>query len=182
LKERYAVGPHYRIDLTTDPDQKDRGIALTWKRIARAASRFTDPGGYCLRTNLVDWDEETLWRTYTTLTDLETVFRSLKSELGLRPIHHSREDRADGHLFLSVLTYQFVLFIRTRLRHQGIAESWTSLRATLSVQRRVTVTFTQRDRRTLNVRKTTRPEPDLARLYRALDLPETPGGIHKFVS
>ena len=45
-----------------------------------------------------NWDEATLWRTYFTLTDLEAVFRSLKSELGLRPIYHHKPIRADGHL------------------------------------------------------------------------------------
>ena len=34
------------------------------------------------------------------LTDLEAVFRSLKSELGLRPVFHHKEERADGHLFI----------------------------------------------------------------------------------
>jgi hypothetical protein len=81
-----------------------------------------------------------------------------------------------------VLAYQFVQFLRTRLKSQGLRESWTSLCAPLSIQRRVTVTFSQRDGRTLNVRKTTRPEPDLARLYRTLGFPETPGRIRKFVS
>jgi transposase len=37
------------------------------------------------------------------LTDLEAVFRSFKSELGLRPIFHHKEVRADGHLFITVL-------------------------------------------------------------------------------
>ena len=49
---------------------------------------LTHPGIYCLRSSETDWDEETLWRTYTTLTDVEAVFRALKSELGLRPIYH----------------------------------------------------------------------------------------------
>ena len=49
---------------------------------------MTHPGVYCLRSSETDWDEATLWRTYVTLTDLEAVFRSLKSELGLRPIYH----------------------------------------------------------------------------------------------
>ena len=44
-----------------------------------------------------------MWRTYTMLTDLEAVFRSLKSELGLRPIHHQITDRVAGHLFITVL-------------------------------------------------------------------------------
>ncbi|MDR1275216.1 MAG: IS1634 family transposase [Candidatus Accumulibacter sp.] len=182
LKECYAVGQQYQIDVRTDPDRNERVIALSWQHTLRAGSRFTDPGVYCLRTNLLDWDEETLWRTYITLTDIEAVFRSLKSELGLRPIHHSREDRVDGHLFLSVLAYQFVQFLRTRLMSQGIQESWARLRTTLSLQRRVTVTFTQRDGRSLNVRKATRAEPDLLRLYRALGMNEAPGGIRRFVS
>jgi len=48
--------------------------------------------------HLADWNEETLWRTYTMLTDLESVFRSLKSELGLRPIYHRKEERVNGHI------------------------------------------------------------------------------------
>ena len=120
LKERHALGQHSRIEVQTDADDPRRAIGLSWRQDARAGSRFTDPGVYCLRANLLDWDEEKLWRTYTTLTDLEAVFRSLKSELGLRPIHHSREDRTDGHLFITVLAYQFVQFIREELKRQDI--------------------------------------------------------------
>jgi hypothetical protein len=85
-----------------------------------------------LRTNQLDWDEERLWRTYTLLTDLESVFRSLKSELGLRPVYHHKEDRADGHLFITVLAYQCVQFLRLKLKAAGIHDSWTTLRETLS--------------------------------------------------
>jgi transposase len=75
------------------------------------------------------------------LTDLEAVFRSLKGELGLRPIFRSKEERSDGHLFISVLAYQFVQVIRQRLRAHGIHESWSGLREVLAVQRRVTASF-----------------------------------------
>jgi hypothetical protein len=51
------------------------------------AGRFSH---YELSTNLDDWDEATLWQTYALLTDLEAVFRSLKTELGLRPIYHQK--------------------------------------------------------------------------------------------
>jgi transposase len=53
------------------------------------------------------------------LTDLESVFRSLKSELGLRPIFHKTEERTEGHLFITVLAYQFVQVIRRKLRSKG---------------------------------------------------------------
>ena len=67
---------------------------------------MSHPGVSCLRSNILDLDAETLWRTYATLTDVEAVFRSLKSELGLRPIFHHKQRRADGHLFISVLACQ----------------------------------------------------------------------------
>ncbi len=44
------------------------------------------PGVYCLHFNVLEWDAETTWRTYIQLNEIEAVFRSLKSELGLRPV------------------------------------------------------------------------------------------------
>jgi transposase len=46
------------------------------------------------------------------LTNLEAVFRSLKSELGMRPVHHQLADRVSGHLFITVLAYHLVHTIR----------------------------------------------------------------------
>ena len=116
------------------------------------------------------------------LTDLESVFGSLKSELGLRPIYHHKEVRADGHLFLTVLAYQCVQFLRTRLKAAGITENWATLRDILSVPRRVTATFSQRDGRSLHVRKATVAEPDLMAIYRALGISSTPGGTKKLIT
>ncbi len=102
-----------------------------------AGTMLTHPGVYCLRTNVIDWDQETLWRTYTMLTDLESVFRSLKSELVLRPVYHQTQGRADGHLFITVLAYQMVQTIRRRLRQHGETSSWATLRRILAGQQRV---------------------------------------------
>ena len=152
---------------------------LTWNKITVNGTLASHPGVYCLRSNETSWDEEKLWRTYTMLTDLESVFRSLKSELGLRPVYHSKEDRADGHLFITVLAYQFVQVLRTKLKAADIHDSWSSLRDTLQVQRRVTASFKQRDGRTLNVRKTTVAEPDLLKIYKALKINSAPGNMKK---
>ncbi len=83
--------------MVADP-QSGKAVAVTWESQPRPGTMLTHPGVYCLRTNVGDWDQETLWRTYTMLTDLEAVFRSLKSELGLRPIFHQKQNRSDGHL------------------------------------------------------------------------------------
>ncbi len=98
---------------------------------------LTHPGVYRLRSNQSDWDKEILWRTCFTLTDLEAVFRSLKSELGLRPIFHHKPIRADGYPFISVIVYQLVQPIRRRLREVGEPASWNTIRRILEGQQRI---------------------------------------------
>lgn len=176
LKEKYKrVSGQYEIEVKVD-QAADLVTELTWKYRPKPDTKDTHPGVYKLRTTLVDWTDEELWRTYTMLTDLEAVFRSLKSELGLRPVYHHQEDRCDGHLFITVLAYQAVQAIRQKLQERGIHESWNSLREILNQQVRVTATFKQRDGKTLHVRQATRPEGELAEIYQALGLSPAPGG------
>ena len=110
---------------------------------------------------------------------MEAVFRSLKSELGLRPIYHRKPARADGHLFITVIAYQLVQILRTRLRAHGEHASWTTLRRILEGQQRVTATFRRPDGRTLHVRTATQAEPDQRAIYDALGVDPHPGGVRK---
>lgn len=169
------VSAHYQIDLKVD-EATGLVTGLTWEYQPQPASKHTHPGVYKLRTTLTDWNDESLWRTYTMLTDLESVFRSLKSELGMRPVYHHREDRCDGHLFITVLAYQAVQVIRRKLKEHGINESWASLREKLGQQYRITATFKQRDGKTLHIRQATRPEEELSNIYTKLGIPPDPGG------
>ena len=121
---------------------------MRWERKPAGHSIATHPGVYCLCTNVTGWDEQRLWSTYVLPTDLEAVFRSLKSELGLRPIYHSNPERSEAHLFLTVLAYQLVQVIRRRLKEHGERASWTRLRRRLVGQQRVTAVFRRQDGRT----------------------------------
>jgi transposase len=182
LKQRsQGVSQHYQITLTADEAGKN-ATTLSWKQEWVNGTMATHPGVYCLRTNVLDWDEQKLWQTYSSLTDIESVFRSLKSELGLRPVFHHKENRADGHLFITVLAYQCVQLIRTELKAQGqINDSWDGLRRTMQGQRRTTTSMRRADGRMLHVRKTSKAEPELARIYRALDIDASPGSVKKLV-
>ncbi len=175
-----GVGRHYHIEIIPDTSGK-KAVKIHWERRPADGTMLTHPGVYSLRSNETSWDEERLWRTYIMLTDLEAVFRSLKSELGLRPIYHHKEIRSDGHLFITVLAYQFVQIIRRRLQAGNITDSWRTLRKTLGNQSRVTVTFRREDGRTLNVRKATRPEPEQQRIYETLGIQMNPGGVKKLL-
>ena len=175
-----GAAQHYDIELDTDP-AGERATAVRFTRRPLEGSMMTHPGVYCLRTNQPDWDEETLWRTYVTLTDLEAVFRSLKSELGLRPIFHHKPIRAEGHLFITVIAYQLVQVIRRHLRKAGEHASWNTIRTILEGQQRVTATFRRADGRTLHVRKATRAEPPQQAIYEALGIDPAPGATTKTI-
>ena len=182
LKEQSrGIGQHYEIIVTPDETGLN-ATAIAWKQTPIEGSKLTHPGVYCLRSNETAWDDATLWRTYTMLTDLEAVFRGLKSDLGLRPVFHHTEDRTEAHLFITVLAYQMVQTIRRKLAAKGEHLSWSGLRAVLSVQQRVTATFRQRDGRTLHVHKATVAEPALPQIYDALQIDPAPGRVRKYVA
>jgi hypothetical protein len=181
LKEKSrGIGQHYEITVTPD-ETGTKAASITWTKTPVEGSMLTHPGVYCLRSNETTWDAAKLWRTYTMLTDLEAVFRGLKSELGLRPVFHHNEKRTEGHLLITVLAYQLVQTIRRKLEAAGETVSWSRLREILSVQQRVTATFRQRDGRTLHVRKTTTAEPALRKIYDALGIDAAPGGVRKLM-
>jgi hypothetical protein len=175
-----GAAQHYEVDVVADAGG-EKAVAVRWTRRPVEGSMATHPGVYCLRTNVTDWDAATLWRTYTALTDLEAVFRSLKSELGLRPIHHRKPVRAEGHLFITVIACQAVQVVRRRLAAAGERASWTTLRNVLAGQQRVTATFQRADARTLHVRTATAAEPAQKAIYDVLGIDPHPGGTRRTV-
>jgi hypothetical protein len=72
-------------------------------------------GHYLLRSNLTGQDPAVLWARYVQLTQIESVFRSLKSELGVRPIYHQLEHRADAHDLIAFLAYCLQVTLKNRL-------------------------------------------------------------------
>ena len=178
----HGIGRHYTIEVDTD-ETGTRAVAVRWQRQPATGSMLTHPGVYCLRSNVTDWDEARLWRTYTLLTDIEAVFRALKSELGLRPVYHRTPRRAEGHLFITVIAYQLVQVIRRRLAAHGDAScrtaSWTTLRRSLGARQRVTATVRRKDGRTVHIRKAARPEPGQQAILDALGIRTSPGGTQK---
>src|SRR5215469_17912518 len=59
-------------------------FATNKNRLRQAEQR---DGHYLLRSNLTGEDPAALWERYVQLTQIEAAFKSMKSELGLRPIY-----------------------------------------------------------------------------------------------
>jgi transposase len=180
-REKYArAAQHYSVDLTLDQSGKIV-TAITWTKAPKPNSSMANPGVYCLRTTLSEQDDVTLWRIYSRLTNLEAVFRSLKTDRGLRPVFHRIDRRVEGHLFISLLAYCVVHAMRLRLKTNGSSDSWETIRNTLSNQVRISTTLQRRDGRTVQVRKASRPEPHQQAIYDALDLSSNPGGTQRSI-
>ena len=100
LKQVYKSVAHL-YDIQIIPDRiKHYARAITYIKNTTLAQK-KQAGIYCLTSNRKDLSAEQLWHTYTMLTDIESAFRSLKSELGMRPIYHQLERRIDGHIFIT---------------------------------------------------------------------------------
>lgn len=176
LKEKSrGIGQYYTLERVPE-ERGDKAIAVHWQRRTPPNSRAHYPGVYCFCAPM-----KRMWRTYLMLTDREAVFRALKSELGLRPIFHQKQHRSAGHLFITVLAYQFVPIIRRHLHGHGITESWSRLREPMGSQCRISATFRRADGRILHVRKATLPEPHQKPVYQALGIDPLPGGVRKMI-
>ena len=172
LKEKNASIAHY---YSVDVKHKD-GIAsaVEWKfvKVEKAEQRFS--GSYFLRTSRTDLNEQKIWSLYVMLTNLEDAFRYLKDELGLRPVHHQKESRSDGHLFITVLAYHLLISIQTKLRSRGIYMRWSTIRDFLSSQVRVTTGMTNKDGKRIYIRNCSEAEPFHRAIYNALGLNHRP--------
>ncbi len=175
IKQRFSkAAKQYNIQVKKDKNTGN-AIKITWEHKSTLEAKEGLPGVYCLRTSHTTLSETELWHTYTMLTDLESVFRSLKSELGLRPIFHQITDRVSGHLFITLLAYHLVHTIRYQLKQSDINTSWSDLRTILAGQNRVTVSMQCKNRDFIHVRKSTRPEPEQQKIYSVLKLDMHPG-------
>src|SRR3982750_3040368 len=73
-------------------------------------------GHYLLRSNLTGEDPAVLWTRYVQLTQIESVFRSLKTDLGIRPIYHRLQERVDAHILVAFLAYCLQVTLKNRLQ------------------------------------------------------------------
>ena len=127
-------------------------------------------GHYLLRSNLTAEDPAVLWTRYVQLTHIEAAFRSLKSELRIRPIFHQLEHRADAHILIAFLAYCLQITLKHRLRAH--APGWTpaSVMDQLATIQLIDVCIPTVDDRWLILPRYTQPDTDTKMLLHQLHL------------
>lgn len=127
-------------------------------------------GSYVLRTNEQTLNEHELWKLYISLTQAEEGFKALKTNLGLRPNPHHKEERADGHVFICVMAYHLLRNILHTLEQQGDSRSWESLKRVLRTHCYATIILPSRDGSTHRIRKAGQPEECQKVIYQNLKI------------
>jgi len=118
-------------------------------------------GAYLLRTNCTETDPAKLWRWYIQLTQAEAAFRTVKSDLGLRPIYHQKTDRVEAHLLICFLSLALWRSLEMWMQSKGLGSSARQLVVALSTIRSMDVTVpVKRDERTVTLRLRTVAKPD----------------------
>jgi len=108
------------------------------------------------------------------LTRLEDAFRTLKSELMLRPVFHQKENRSEAHIFITLLAYHLLHSVRSSLKQKGMNFSWRQIRDRMSTHCRVTNRMKTPKGEILFIRKCTEPEDFHKTIYEALSIEHTP--------
>jgi hypothetical protein len=127
-------------------------------------------GRYLLRTNLDSGDPDTLWRYYMQLVSVEESFRTLKGDLGLRPVYHQKPDRIEAHLFIAFLAYCLHVTLRHRLRALAAGLTPRAVLEKFATIQMLDVCFPTVDGRELLLVRRTEPSADVALLLHHLNL------------
>ena len=133
-------------------------------------------GHYLLRSNLVAEDPAMLWERYIQLTQIEAVFRSMKSELGIRPIYHQLEQRVEAHILIAFLAYSLMVTLKHRLQAHAPGLTPRAVLEKLATIQMLEVWLPTTDDRWLVMPRYTQPEADQAMLLHTLrlELPPQP--------
>lgn len=145
--------------------------ALIWGPIEEIREKETGlDGNYLLKTNRTDLNADEIWKLYVTLTRIENAFGDLKSYLGLRPNRHHREDRVDGHIFITILAYHLLHSIEYMLRVKGVHSRWATIKRVVSTHNYSTVQLPTTAGPVINIRKPGIPEGIHMEIYDKLDV------------
>lgn len=127
-------------------------------------------GHYLLRSNLVGEDPAVLWQRYIQLTQIEAAFRSLKSELKVRPIYHQLEHRVDAHILVAFLAYCLQVTLKNRLQRHAPGLTPAAVLDKLAAIQLIDAWIPTVDGRWLILPRYTQPEKDLQLLLDKLRL------------
>jgi len=155
------------IDVDLAPQGAAFSFALNRKKLRQVHRR---EGRYLLRTNLSGQDPARLWQFYVQLVEIEAAFKTLKDDLGLRPIYHQLEQRIEAHIFVAFIAYCLHVTLRARLKALAGGLTPRAVLDKLAAIQMLDVHFPTTDGRTSILSRYTEPNTDQKLLLSQLNL------------
>ena len=153
------------------PEQPVNAETFTFRwRKDKLRQAMRREGRYLLRSNLPAEDPARLWQHYVQLTEIEAVFRALKSDLAIRPIYHQKDSRIEAHIFVSFLAYCLYITLGQRLRTLAPGLTPRAVLEKMAAIQMVDVWVPTTDGRLLILPRYTQPEKDHQMLLHQLHL------------
>lgn len=147
-----------RLFEVTVTAREEGGAQLTWKKVETLRDWTTlSAGCYLLRTNVLDWTDEELWKTYMQLTEAEAAFKIHKTDLSIRPIWHQKEERVLAHILVCFLAYVVWKTLGQLCRQAGLGDEPRRVLDEVAEIRMVDVVVPTRDGQTIRQRCVARP-------------------------
>ena len=148
-------------------------FALDRKKLREARRR---EGSYLLRSNIAADDPAQLWSLYLHLVEIEQVFKELKSDLAIRPVHHQLDNRIEAHIFVAFLAYCLMVTLKQRLKALAPGLTPRAVIEKLGAIQMIDVELPTADGRIVVLSRHTEPEDDHRLLLQRLklDLPAQP--------
>ena len=169
-KEKYPSVQHYYIIEVSSDAKTNLATEITWKKDEAKHNKKTESLGiYFLRTNLNVGDEIVVWNIYNTIREIENAFRTLKTDLDLRPIYHKNDEATRAHLHLGILAYWLVNTVRYHLKNNGMNSCWREIVRIGNTQKVITTSGTNTYDKIITTRKCSQPNDGLKQIYNALN-------------
>jgi len=172
LERNSRAAARYSISLTEDKSTPAR-VKLKWStRLEWDDWAKLSEGTYILRSNIHDWTDEQLWKTYIQLSEAEAAFRIHKSDLCVRPIWHHKQDRIKAHILICFLAYVLWKTLQQWQSRAGLGDSPRTILTELSRINAADIVLPLADgsKRELRLRCVVRPEREQALLLQRLGL------------
>lgn len=168
-------GVRKNYDISFTYNENDLATSMIWSKNAEVDEMTRRMHGkYLLQTSLDEKDEENIWEFYNVIRTVEETFKTLKSDLDIRPVFHKTDNATKAHLNLAVLAYWVVSTTKYRLKQKGINARWEELLRIMSTQQRVTMVAEQANGHLMKVRRSTTPETKLTEIQSALGITALP--------
>ena len=154
---------------------KEICTSIKWEQIPEVSARKeAECGVYFLRTCLKENEESLIWTIYNCIRNVESSFRTLKTDLDLRPIYHKSDSATQAHLHLGLLAYWVVNTVRHQLKQQGINSQWREIVRIMNTQKCVTTTVQNVRDQWISIRRCSEPQGKVKTIYDALKFKYAP--------